>query len=101
MALSTKVSLADGEYCSFASKSGGVGERVADQEFVHIADVPVEEIWARPTADPKAVPIYVRTKAEWAFGGLPDLSFTRAAGGDGGMADLIQTAGWMTISPAG
>ena len=73
MALSTKVSLADGEYCSFASKGGGVGERVADQEFVHIADVPVEETWARLTADPKAVPNYVRTKSEWAFASRPYL----------------------------
>lgn len=47
---------------------------MADRDVVHIADVPVEETWARLTADPKAVLIDVRTKAEWAFVGLPDLS---------------------------
>jgi rhodanese-related sulfurtransferase len=51
-----------------------VGERLADQGFVHIADVPAEETWAQLQADPKAVLIDVRTKAEWAFVGLPDLS---------------------------
>ena len=45
-----------------------------DQDFVHIADVPVQEAWARLEADPKAVLIDVRTKAEWAFVGVPDLS---------------------------
>jgi rhodanese-related sulfurtransferase len=51
-----------------------VGERLADPSFVHIADVPVDETWAQLQADPKAVLIDVRTKAEWAFVGMPDLS---------------------------
>jgi rhodanese-related sulfurtransferase len=51
-----------------------VGARVADRDFVHIADVPVDETWALLKADPKAVLIDVRTKAEWAFVGVPDLS---------------------------
>lgn len=51
-----------------------MGARVAELNVVHIADVPVEETWARLQADPKAVLIDVRTKAEWAFVGVPDLS---------------------------
>ena len=47
---------------------------MSEREFVHIADVQVEETWARLEADPKAVLIDVRTKAEWAFVGVPDLS---------------------------
>ena len=40
-----------------------------------IADVSVEETWQRLSSDPSSVLIDVRTKAEWAFVGLPDLSF--------------------------
>lgn len=47
---------------------------MADQKFVHISEVPVVETWAQLTANPKAVLIDVRTKAEWAFVGVPDLS---------------------------
>lgn len=43
-------------------------------ETVHIDDVSVEETWARLKADPKAVLVDVRTSAEWAFVGMPDLS---------------------------
>lgn len=43
-------------------------------EVVHIEDVPVEEVWARLAADANAVLIDVRTRAEWAFVGLPDLT---------------------------
>ena len=39
-----------------------------------IDDVPVEHVWARLKADPKAVLIDVRTRAEWNFVGTPDLS---------------------------
>lgn len=39
-----------------------------------IEDVPVEETWARLQRDPGAVLIDVRTRAEWAFVGLPDLT---------------------------
>jgi rhodanese-related sulfurtransferase len=40
---------------------------------VHIDDVPVDEVWARLEKDPSSVLIDVRTRAEWAFVGLPDL----------------------------
>jgi rhodanese-related sulfurtransferase len=40
----------------------------------HIQDVPVKEVWERLVADPAALLIDVRTRAEWAFVGLPDLS---------------------------
>jgi rhodanese-related sulfurtransferase len=43
-------------------------------EVVHIEDVPVEEVWARLKEDKGAVLIDVRTRAEWAFVGTPDLS---------------------------
>lgn len=39
-----------------------------------VDDVPVREVWERLKADPKAVLIDVRTRSEWAFVGLPDLS---------------------------
>jgi len=41
---------------------------------VKIEDVPVEETWARLQSDADAVLIDVRTRAEWTFVGLPDLS---------------------------
>lgn len=47
---------------------------VADHGFIHIDDVSPQETWVRLEADPKAVLVDVRTKAEWAFVGLPDLS---------------------------
>lgn len=40
----------------------------------NIDDVSVKETWARLVAAPDAVLIDVRTRAEWAFVGLPDLS---------------------------
>ena len=39
-----------------------------------IEDVPVLETWKRLEGDPKAVLVDVRTRAEWAFVGIPDLS---------------------------
>jgi rhodanese-related sulfurtransferase len=39
-----------------------------------IEDVPVADVWARLKEDEAAVLIDVRTRAEWAFVGLPDLS---------------------------
>ena len=39
-----------------------------------VDDVPVMATWERLKADPKAVLIDVRTRAEWAFVGMPDLS---------------------------
>lgn len=39
-----------------------------------VDDVPVKEVWSRLQSDPKAVLIDVRTRAEWAFVGMPDVS---------------------------
>lgn len=39
-----------------------------------IEDVPVLETWDRLKADTRSVLIDVRTKAEWAFVGIPDLT---------------------------
>jgi rhodanese-related sulfurtransferase len=44
-----------------------------NDHVIHIAEVPVAETWTRLSVDPKAVLIDVRTKAEWAFVGIPDL----------------------------
>jgi rhodanese-related sulfurtransferase len=41
---------------------------------VHIDSLSVEETWARLARDRDSVLIDVRTNAEWAFVGLPDLS---------------------------
>jgi len=41
---------------------------------VKIEDVPVEDAWARLKTDEDAVLVDVRTRAEWTFVGLPDLS---------------------------
>ncbi|AGK60036.1 rhodanese [Hyphomicrobium denitrificans 1NES1] len=43
-------------------------------EAAHVEDVPVLETWERLKADPKAILVDVRTRAEWAFVGVPDLS---------------------------
>jgi rhodanese-related sulfurtransferase len=39
-----------------------------------VEDVPVLETWRRLEGDPKSVLVDVRTRAEWAFVGVPDLS---------------------------
>ncbi|CAN0346934.1 unnamed protein product [Phaeothamnion confervicola] len=49
---------------SSAGEPGGVG----------IVDIPVQEVWNRLASDQAAVMVDVRTKAEWSFVGLPDLS---------------------------
>jgi rhodanese-related sulfurtransferase len=41
---------------------------------VNIEDVPAAEAWAHLKADAGAVLVDVRTRAEWTFVGLPDLS---------------------------
>lgn len=56
-------------------------------ENVHIEDVPVEEAWARLSQDKSAVLIDVRTRAEWTFVGLPDLS---------GIGKRVLTVEWQT-----
>lgn len=38
-----------------------------------VEDVPVVQVWAHLKTDPGSVLIDVRTRAEWAFVGLPDL----------------------------
>jgi rhodanese-related sulfurtransferase len=43
-------------------------------DIVHIEDVPVEDVWSRLKEDSAALLIDVRTRAEWAFVGLPDLT---------------------------
>lgn len=48
--------------------------KVQSMEVVHIEDVPVEEVWGRLKEDTESVLIDVRTRAEWAFVGLPDLT---------------------------
>jgi rhodanese-related sulfurtransferase len=40
----------------------------------HVRDVPVLETWKHLKSDPKAVLVDVRSRAEWAFVGVPDLS---------------------------
>src|SRR3972149_2089931 len=45
-----------------------------NSETVHIPDVSVAETWDRLKADRRAVLVDVRTNAEWAFVGIPDLS---------------------------
>lgn len=40
----------------------------------HVDDVGVSEVWDRLRNDPAAVLVDVRTRAEWAFVGIPDLT---------------------------
>lgn len=47
---------------------------MANTSVVHIEDVSPEETWRRLTSDPQAVLVDVRTRAEWAFVGIPDVS---------------------------
>ncbi|MEQ1716944.1 MAG: rhodanese-like domain-containing protein [Hyphomicrobium sp.] len=42
--------------------------------LVHIPDVAVADVWERLKADARTVMVDVRTKAEWAFVGVPDLA---------------------------
>jgi len=46
---------------------------LADPARGAIDEVSVEDTWSRLAQDPKSVLIDVRTKAEWAFVGVPDL----------------------------
>ncbi len=43
-------------------------------DLIVVDDVPAKEVWRRLQSDPKAVLIDVRTRAEWAFVGMPDLT---------------------------
>jgi rhodanese-related sulfurtransferase len=51
-----------------------VEARLAFVEDVQIRDVPVGDVWARLKDDVGSILIDVRTRAEWAFVGLPDLA---------------------------
>ena len=53
-----------------------------------VDDVPVRDVWGALAANPKAVLIDVRTRSEWAFVGMPDLSET------GGKPVLVE---WQTF----
>ena len=53
-----------------------------------VDDVPVKDVWAALKGNPKAVLIDVRTRSEWAFVGMPDLS------GLGGKPILVE---WQTF----
>lgn len=43
-------------------------------QTIHIVDVDVQEVWKRLQEDPAAVLIDVRTRAEWSYVGVPELS---------------------------
>lgn len=45
-------------------------------QAIHIVDVDVQEVWKRLQEDPAAVLIDVRTRAEWSYVGVPELSST-------------------------
>ena len=61
----------EGEVDYASSRSSRVAETGV---VVHIEDVPVTEVWKRLSSDAASVLIDVRTRAEWAYVGLPDLS---------------------------
>lgn len=64
----------EGGRLRFQSRSQCRGKLLEQLQSVDVADVPVEQTWASLSADPRAVLVDVRTRAEWAFVGLPDLS---------------------------
>lgn len=43
-------------------------------DAIHIEDISVLETWERLENDPRTVLVDVRTRAEWAFVGVPDLT---------------------------
>jgi len=55
---------------------------------VHIENVSVQDVWARLKSDPQSVMIDCRTRAEWAYVGLPDLS---------GIGKQLLTVEWQTF----
>lgn len=56
--------------------------------LVHIPNVAVTDVWDRLKADARAQMVDVRTKAEWAFVGLPDLA---------SLGKRILTVEWQTF----
>lgn len=53
-----------------------------------VEDVPVDRVWAHLKSDKSSVLIDVRTRAEWAFVGLPDLE---------GIGKRVVTVEWQTF----
>jgi rhodanese-related sulfurtransferase len=49
-------------------------ERAVTASQSTVDDVPVKQVWERLVANPDSVLIDVRTRSEWAFVGLPELS---------------------------
>lgn len=47
---------------------------MGSSQVINIDDVPVDEVWKRLQSDPAAKLIDVRTEAEWAYVGVPDLA---------------------------
>ena len=47
---------------------------MSSAQVIHIVDVQVQDVWTRLKEDAGSVLVDVRTKAEWAYVGLPDLS---------------------------
>lgn len=61
---------------------------MGSSQVINIDDVPVEEVWRRLQADPKSRLVDVRTKAEWAYVGVPDL---------GGIGKEVVLLEWQTF----
>ena len=47
---------------------------MSSAQVIHIVDVQVQDVWTRLKEDAGSVLVDVRTRAEWAYVGLPDLS---------------------------
>ena len=47
---------------------------MGQSDYGRVDDVGVTEVWERLRSDPTSVLVDVRTRAEWAFVGLPDLT---------------------------
>lgn len=52
----------------------GAEDELSSSDGFPVEDVPSKETWNRLKDDPTTILIDVRTRAEWAFVGLPDLS---------------------------
>lgn len=66
----------------------GLSERLSLVSGSQVDDVTVEDTWQQLSADPGSVLIDVRTRAEWAFVGLPDLS---------GLGKRVVTVEWQSF----
>lgn len=63
-------------------------ESVSSSGVIHIDNVTVLDVWERLKGDRESVLIDCRTRAEWAFVGLPDLS---------GIGKQVWTIEWQTF----